>query len=184
MAEKKLAGTKILMVIAPEQFRDEELLEPRAIFVELGAEVVVASTRLGPSKGMLGAVYEPEALLKEIEGKAFHAIVVVGGMGSPGHLWDCSELHLLLNQMNQDEKVIAAICLSGAALAKSGVLKGKAATVWPMPESLSALEQGQARYLDQPVVADGRIVTANGPEAAREFANAIAAKLSGKLSTV
>ncbi len=184
MAEKRLAGTKILMVIAPEQFRDEELLVPRAIFVELGAEVVVASTRLGPSKGMLGAVYEPEALLKEIDGKAFNAIVVVGGMGSPEHLWDCAELHGLLKQMDQDEKIIAAICLSGAALAKSGVLKDKEATVWPMPESLSALAQGKARYRDQPVVSDSRIVTANGPDAAAEFANAIAAKVSGKLSKV
>jgi protease I len=184
MAEGKLAGTKILMVIAPEQFRDEELLEPRAIFSEQGAEVVVASTRPGLSKGMLGASCMPDVLLKDVDSARFDAVVVVGGMGSPTHLWDCAELHELLKQMDKDDKIVSAICLSGAVLAKAGVLRERQATVWPMPESLAALEQGKARYLKLPVVCDGRTVTANGPEAASEFGLAVVRELARKLSKV
>jgi len=184
MAEKRLANTKILMVIAPDQFRDEELLEPRQIFLDEGAQVVVASTKAGAAKGMLGASFTPDVLLAEINPSDYDAIVVVGGMGSPTHLWENSDLHGLLKQMDGDEKVIAGICLSGAALAKAGVLKDKNATVWPMPESLSALEQGKARYLKQPVVYDGRTITANGPEAAREFGQTIVKELARNLSKV
>lgn len=178
MADKSLTGTKVVMVIAPEQFRDEELLTPKRILSEQGASVTVASTRLGEARGMLGAVVSPESLINNLKAQDYDAVVVVGGMGSPEHLWDDSHLHALLKTMSGQNKVISAICLSGAVLARAGLLSGKKATVWPMPESLKALKDGKANYTEQPVVQDGRVITANGPEAAQEFANAIAKELS------
>ncbi len=184
MAEKRLTGTRILMVIAPDQFRDEELLEPKKIFLEEGAQVVVASTRDGEAKGMLGARCQPDTLLAKASAGDYDAIVVVGGMGSPQHLWDCADLHRLLKEMDREEKVISGICLSGAALARAGVLAGREATVWPAPESLAALNAGKARYKKEPVVCDGRVITANGPEAARQFGQAIVKELARRLSRV
>lgn len=184
MADKKLAGTRILMVVAPEQFRDEELLEPKRIFEEEGAEVVVASTAAGEAKGMLGARVTPDAQIKDVKPSDFDAVAVVGGMGSPTHLWENNTLHNLLRDMNAANKVVSAICLSGAALARAGVLENKEATVWPMPESLQALDDGKAKYKKQPVVKDGRTITANGPEAAREFGETIVKELSGTKARV
>ncbi|HEY9867763.1 MAG TPA: DJ-1/PfpI family protein [Candidatus Obscuribacterales bacterium] len=184
MAEKKLAGRRVLMVVAPDQFRDEELLEPKKIFEAEGAEVVVASTAAGEAKGMLGARVKPDKQLNEVNAADFDAVTVVGGMGSPEHLWDNSTLHGILRDMNEANKVVSAICLSGAALARAGVLEDRAATVWPMPESLKALADGRARYEEKPVVQDGRIITANGPEAAREFGQAIVKELSRAAASV
>jgi protease I len=178
MADKRINGSKILMVIAPEQFRDEELLEPKRIFTEEGAQVTVASTKAGPAKGMLGATATPDCLIKDARPADFDAIVVVGGMGSPEYLWENNELHTILQQAVRDDKVVASICLSGAVLAKAGVLQNKQATVWEMPESLAALQQGKATYKKQPVVQDGRIITANGPEAAAEFGRTVVAELA------
>ncbi len=184
MADKKLAGIRILMVVAPDQFRDEELLEPKRIFEEQGAEVVVASTRSGEAKGMLGAKVTPDAQITDLNASEFDAVTVVGGMGSPTHLWDNHTLHNILREMNQANKVVSAICLSGAALARAGVLERKEATVWPMPESLKALDEGKAKYKQQPVVKDGRTITANGPEAAREFGETIVKELSATRAKV
>ena len=44
MAETKLAGKKVLMVIPHTQFRDEEFFEPKKILESEGATVTVAST--------------------------------------------------------------------------------------------------------------------------------------------
>jgi protease I len=184
MAAKRLAGKSVLMVIAPEQFRDEELLEPRKIFLGEGAAVVVASSRAGQAKGMLGATFQPDMLLSDVDPADYDAVVVVGGMGSPAHLWGNAELHSVLTGMNADEKVISAICLSGAALAKAGVLGGHEATVWPAPEAIAALEAGGARYRKEHVVADGRFITADGPEAAGSFGEAIVVELAKNLSKV
>ena len=42
-----MSQQRILMVIAPEQFRDEELLVPRQAFAAEGWQVDTASTRMG-----------------------------------------------------------------------------------------------------------------------------------------
>jgi protease I len=41
------------------------------------------------------------------------------------------------------------------------------------------MEKGGAVFVDQPVVVSGRIVTANGPAAARDFGKALVEVLSG-----
>lgn len=173
MAEKQLSGTRVLMVVAPEQFRDEELLEPKRILEAQGAKVAVASTCKGTAKGMLGATVNPDMLIVEACARDFDAVTVVGGMGSPDFLWPDANLHRLLVEMHNENKVVAGICLSGAVLAKAGVLKGKKATVWPTPESLKVLEEGNAKYEKKPLVIDGKAITAEGPQAASDFGQAI-----------
>ncbi len=169
----KLSGKHVLMVIAPEQFRDEELLEPKKIFTEAGARVSIAACNKGEAKGMLGASVNAELLISELNPEDYDACVVVGGMGSPEFLWNDARLHSVLKALYESNKVVAAICLSGAVLAKAGLLDDKKATVWPMPESLAALKEGGAHYLKEPVVRDGLIVTADGPDAASKFGQTV-----------
>lgn len=178
MADSRLVGVKVVMIIAPEEFRDEELLTPQKELVEAGATVKVASTRAGEAQGMLGAKVTPDLVVNNLRADDVDAAVIVGGMGSPEHLWDDRTLHTLVRNLHSQGKVVAAICLSGAALAKAGILQGRHATVWPMPESLKALKDGKANYVKEHVVQDGRIITADGPEAAHDFAQALIKELS------
>ncbi|MBI4532621.1 MAG: DJ-1/PfpI family protein [Candidatus Melainabacteria bacterium] len=184
MADKKLAGKKVLMVIAPDQFRDEELLEPKQALINEGAHVVVACRSLLEAKGMLGAKVKPDMHLKDVKSQDFDGVTVVGGMGSPTYLWEDKDLHKLLQEMHKANKVVSGICLSGAVLARAGVLTEKNATVWPMPESIKALEEGKAHYQKQPVVQDGNIITAVGPDAVKEFGQAIVNGLSRQTAKV
>jgi protease I len=170
----KLDGKRVLMVIAPEQFRDEELANPKAILEEAGARVTVASTRGGTCRGMLGASVTPDTTIASERAGDYDAVVVVGGGGSPAHLWENASLHQVLRDAKSANKVIGGICLSGAALARAGVLAGKHATVWRTDESIAAMREGQAKLSDSPVVVDGMVVTANGPEAANDFGRRLA----------
>jgi len=169
----KLSGKRVLLVIAPEQFRDEELFQPQAIFKSEGAHTTIAACKLGEAKGMLGGTVQPDLLISDVKAENYDACVVIGGMGSPTYLWNDSDLHNILQSMQKQNKVVAAICLSGAVLANAGVLKGKKATVWAMPESLESLKNGGAHYVNEPVVQDGFVVTADGPEAANRFGEAV-----------
>lgn len=164
---------KILMVIAPEEFRDEELNIPRHLFQARGMHVDVASTVLGEAKGMLGAKELIHLSLQTISSKDYDAILIVGGMGSPKHLWHNLQLHEIVRCAKVECKVIGAICLSGAALAHAGLLHGKKATVYETPEALEALKAGGAYYTAEPVTVDGYVITANGPEAAEAFGQAV-----------
>ena len=80
----KLSGKRVLLVIAPEQFRDEELFQPQAIFKSEGAHTTIAACKLGEAKGMLGGTVQPDLLISDVKAENYDACVeVIGGMGSP-----------------------------------------------------------------------------------------------------
>ena len=70
------------MVIAPEQFRDEEYVEPREVFEKSGIGVTVASSRLGKAVGKFGLEVQVDLLLKDVHATDYDAVVFVGGTGS------------------------------------------------------------------------------------------------------
>jgi len=174
-----MADKKILMVIAPHEFRDEEFTEPYEHFTrEKHWDVVVASTIPGTATGMLGKTVEVKEAITNQDPDDFDAIVIVGGMGSPTHLWNNPSLIQLVKDFNSQDKVVAAICLSGVVLAKTGILEGKKATVWDSEESLEEYEKWKVHYVKQDVVVDDNIITAVGPTAAKAFAQEISNALS------
>ena len=178
MSEKRLKGKRVLAVVAPSGFRDEELEQPKQIPESEGAEVKVASTVDGTCSGMLGARVKADLTVSQAKASEFDAVIVVGGTGSPEYLWDNPELHSILKQAAGANKVIGGICLSGAVLARAGVLKGKQATVYQTPQTLEELKKAGARFVACDVVTDGNTVTAEGPAAAREFGRKLAERLA------
>ena len=161
---------KAVMIIAHDNFRDEEFLEPAEILEKNGIEVKVASSKLGPAKGKLGAMVKPDMLLKEVNVKDFDAVVFIGGNGASEY-WDDPIAHNLAQEAYNSGKVVAAICIAPVTLARAGVLKGKKATVWSSEGE--QLKQLGADYTGNPVERDGKIITAAGPFAAKDFGEEI-----------
>ena len=100
------------MVIAPTDFRDEELLKPKAFFEAKGAVVEIASTTTGLARGMQGADVKPVLTVEAADPYRYAAIVVVGGAGAPTYLWENGTLHALPRVAHADGIPVAAICLS------------------------------------------------------------------------
>ncbi|OPX64420.1 MULTISPECIES: DJ-1/PfpI family protein [unclassified Methanoregula] len=161
---------KILIVIAPEKFRDEEFAIPAAALQKAGIGYDVASKRRGPCTGMLGMKVSATLSFEEVDPKAYDGILVVGGGGAQMHLWDDDLLAGMVKYFQTTAKVVGAICLAPVVLARAGILKGKKATFFNTPVSFREMKAGGAIPVDRPVVTDSRIITANGPAAAEEFA--------------
>ncbi len=165
----------VLMVIAKENFRDEELFVPKKMFEENGIKVTIASTVTSTVTGMRKGKVTPDVLLNDVEVEDYDAVVFVGGVGAQMY-YDDETAHKIAREAAEHGKVLSAICIAPNILAKAGVLKGKNATCWD-----SALLTGEgAKYRKEDVVTDGKIITANGPNAAGEFAEAIIKTLSDK----
>lgn len=165
----------VLMVIAPERFRDEELFVTADELRQAGHKILIASTKVGVCPGSRGGFATSEVLIKDVEVCNFDALVVVGGGGSK-LLFDNPELAAITAEMHAAGKVIAAICLAPVVLAKAGVLKGKKATV--AGTEAAALVGAGADYTGPGVMVDGLIVTANGPKASQVFGQKINALLA------
>jgi protease I len=168
---------KILMIIASQNFRDEELLIPKKLFEKEGYSVVIAGTSLKPAKGMLGAVVTPQILIDQVKVDEYDAIVFVGGVGAKEY-FNNSIAHKIAKEAVSKNKILAAICIAPRILAEAGVLKGKKATVWVSEEKI--LEEKGANYTGKLVEVDGNIVTGSGPQAAEEFAKIIIKLLKAK----
>jgi len=160
----------VLMVIAPENFRDEEFKEPYDLFTNSGIKVIVASTDTVPAKGMLGMVVTPDILLDQVIPDSFDALVVVGGTGCK-ILWDNTILHKIVQNFNATKKTIAAICIAPVVLARAGILKDIKATVYPTAKE--HIEKCGAVYTGSDVESSENIITGSNPDAVKEFATAI-----------
>jgi len=170
--KKALENKSILIVIAFNNFQDEEYSMSEYLFYIAGGKSKVASTQLGEATGVNGTKVQVNFLINEVNLDEFDAVVFIGGSGALGDL-DNENSYKLIRDAVAKDKVVSAICISPVILAKAGVLSGKKATVWTSVSDTSAidiLEQNGAIYENKSVVADGKIITGSGPEASEEFA--------------
>jgi protease I len=170
---------KILMIIPPERFRDEELFLTREELEKAGNPIVIASTHKGICPGSRGGQAEAEITLDEVRIGDYEAVVFVGGGGSK-LLFNNTLAQTIAREVCNQGKVVAAICLAPVILANAGLLKNKRATV--AGTEARTIENHGAIYTGPGVTVDGNIVTANAPKASRGFGKKIIEIMENRIS--
>ncbi|HLC45748.1 MAG TPA: DJ-1/PfpI family protein [archaeon] len=170
-------GKNVLFVVAPTNFRDEELFVPKELLEKAGASITVACNKVLPAKGMMGGQVVPDVELKNVNAEDYDAIVFVGGNGAEIY-FDNAQAHNVAKAAVNAGKVVCAICVAPSILANAGLLEGKKATVFFGTKYQDNLKARGAIYTGGKVVVDGNIITANGPMAAKEFGEEIIRALS------
>ncbi|MCD6429248.1 DJ-1/PfpI family protein [bacterium] len=177
--KEKTMPKKALMIIAFKNFRDEEYLEPKEILENGGVEITTASSQLGEAKGSFGNTAKVDLTLEQVNVADYDGVIFVGGPGAVVYQDNTKAQEIARKAVEQD-KILAAICIAPTILAKAGVLSGRRATVWTNVLDKSAakiLEENGATFVKENVVQDGKIITANGPGAAKEFGRKILEEL-------
>ncbi len=167
---------RILMVVGSRGFRDEEYFEPRRVFEAARIEVVTASSREGPVRGALGGWARADRFLAAVRAADYDAVVFVGGEGAREFVDSRTAWRLAREAVGQG-KVLGAICMAPLILARAGLLRERRVTAWPGVRDEVA--RAGALVVDDPVVVDERLVTADGPQSARSFAEALVRLLQG-----
>lgn len=162
----KMEKSKILMVLAPQDFRDEEYQKPRQILEQAGGEITVASKGVSEARGLLGAKAKVDKNLNEVKADDYDAVVFIGGPGASIYFDDQQALSLAEAAYNSG-KIVGAICIAPSVLANAGLLQGKRATAFSSEKD--NLTAKGAQYTGESATVDGKIITANGPGAAEEF---------------
>lgn len=166
---------RIALVIAPDRFRDEELLDTTQALHHAGHETVVVGTAVGPVRGMLGATAQVAMTLEDAAAAAFDGVVFIGGGGAEAY-FDDPRAHALAREAAARGAVVGAICVAPVILARAGLLDDRPATAFP--DVVEDLRRAGGCYAGPGVVASGRIVTADGPASATAFGRRIAAVLA------
>jgi protease I len=165
-----LTGMDVLLVIASNDFRDEEYREPAQALARAMAGVVIASSSKEPAVGMFGGSVTPDLLLTDVDVSNYAAVIFVGGSGASEYFKDAAA-HKIAQDAVEQGKLACAICIAPSTLANAGVLKGKKATCFASEKA--NLEAKGAKVVKENVVRDGKIITADGPDSSAAFAKTI-----------
>ncbi len=174
-----------VFIIAPTDFRDEELFHTLEELQAKGIKCAIASTHKGECKGRKGKNAHATLEVKEVHAKDFDAVVFVGGGGVIEHkLHENNDVLRIAKEFNVADKVLCAICIAPRILLRANVLSGRKATTYQDQENIEGIKK-QGIYTGKPVEIDktqdakhGTLITADGPLSAREFGKIIAQELS------
>jgi len=171
-----LTSKKVAMIIAPRNFRDEEYFQPKVVLQAEGAMIdTIADTKEEEATGMKGGKAKIDKTLDKAKAVDYGAVVFVGGSGAAKYFTNQKAISLAKEAVEAN-KVVGAICIAPSILANAGVLEGKKATCFSSEKQ--KLQKTGAQVQDKPVVVDGKIITASGPEAAMDFGRELVKALS------
>ncbi len=172
-----IPAKRAVLIVASQNFQDEELFATKRVLDGAGVETTIASSRLGVIRGMLGGTAEPTLLVNQVRVDDYNAIVFIGGSGAVEYFGNPIALGIA-REAARRMKVLAAICIAPSVLADAGVLTGVRATSF-LSERERLVRAG-AIYTGAPVERDRFIITASGPLAAAPFGQAILDALAGR----
>ncbi|UCC91370.1 MAG: DJ-1/PfpI family protein, partial [Candidatus Aenigmatarchaeota archaeon] len=125
-------------------------------------------------RGRSGIKIVADTKIEDVDHKDFDCVVFPGG--NPGYinLERSKKVFDIINDFNDQEKTIAAICAAPSILGKMGILDNRRATIYP------GMERDIPRPRSGKVVVDDHIITSEGPGTALDFALEIIKNLMGK----
>jgi len=125
-----------------------------------------------------GTMLVADTTLAEARSHDYDMVVLPGGAGGARNLDADPRIHELLRETAEAGRYTAAICAAPSVLAHAGLLEGRRATSFP--GFLDPDETPGLTCLDDPVVADGTVVTSRGPGTAMDFALDLIERLAGR----
>lgn len=170
---------KAAIIIASENFRDEEYFITKEVLEKKGINVKTICDK-AKAIGSFGGEAKADILIDNLNIEDFDAIIFAGGSGAV-KLLDNETSYLIIRKAVIMKKILAAICIAPTILAKAGALKGKMTTVWSTDMDKSAIKIIQLNdgiYQRKAIVKDGNIITGENAEFSQEFGEAIVDELT------
>jgi len=132
-----------------------------------GIDVTVAGIDgTEPVRCSRGVVITPDVALDSVRDD-FDVVVLPGGAEGAQRLAQSLEVGELLRRQEKSDRWVGAICAAPIALRAHGVFRNRGLTSHP---SVKSMLEDWGEYSENPVVADGNLITSRGPGTAFPFA--------------
>lgn len=170
----KLKDKKVAILLE-NIYEDNEFWYPLFRMREEGATVNAVAPELTTYTGKNGVPARADKTIDNADAGEFDAVIIPGGY-SPDHMRRHPGMVSFVRDMNDQGKVIAAICHAGWMLASAGVLAGRIVTSFFAIKD--DLVNAGAEWKDEEVVVDGNLVTSRSPDDLPVFCRTIISELS------
>ncbi len=163
---------KTVYTFLADGFEEIEATIPMDLCMRAGIQVKRVAVYTEKVQGNSGGTFLCDSHIESIHPDNEDILFLPGGGKGAKHLSESKPLSLLLEKHNQNNGIIAAICIAPAwVLGKYGLLKNKSYTCYPGGEK--DVQDTTAVFLEQAVVKDGNIITSRGIGTAFQFAVAL-----------
>lgn len=166
-----------ILVLLAEGFEEIEALSPVDYLRRVGASIHTASiTDDYYVTGSHNITVKADVLLSEINPDNYKLLYIPGGLPGATNLRDDARVSEIVNDFNEKNKLICAICAGPTVLYKANLLSSEKFTCYPGYEK----NFKDLKRSDQVVVENENIITSMGPATAIELTMYICEKLFGK----
>ncbi|MCK4789798.1 MAG: type 1 glutamine amidotransferase [Desulfobacteraceae bacterium] len=147
------------VIITAPGFQDEEFVYPYYRLKEAGYEVEVATKDGQIVYGKYGVPGRATMSTIDLDANKFDIVLLPGGFEAPDRVRLLPEVLEFIRKIDDQKKLIAAICHGPWILISAGITKGRKMTAYWSIEA--DLRNSGANYQHKvPVVIDGNIITA------------------------
>ncbi len=167
--------SNLLIFLPARQFNDQEFLTVNHSLKKNHFGVFIASDTAWMCEGINGLKVKPDINILNVHVRNFSGIILIGGSGAREYR-NNQQLNRIIKKFKDEEKIVAAICSAPVILAQAGILRNISATCFY--EDKSELINAGADFKQSPVICRKNIITAEGPKASADFADAIINRLN------
>jgi protease I len=176
---------KVAFLVAAEGVEKAELVEPWAAVEQADLEPVLISPEEGKVQlfeHLDKAETQPVDLtVSEARMEDFDALVLPGGVANPDLLRTDQDAVAFVREFVESGKPVAAICHAPWTLVEADVVRGKRLTSWPSLQT--DVRNAGGKWVDEPVVVDGNLITSRKPDDIPAFNSAILEALRHGMSS-
>ncbi|MBQ8788707.1 MAG: DJ-1/PfpI family protein [Oscillospiraceae bacterium] len=160
-------------------FEDMEAVVPFDLMKRAGIDVVTVGVGKTAVKSAHGLSVTAEISEENVDFKKAEAFVFPGGWPGAKNLKNSETVNNAITFALHNDIIIGAICASpGYVLSGTGALSGKKYTCFP------GFEVPEGEYTAEKIEIDGKLITANGPASAKDFALALVSAINGNLEGI
>ncbi len=165
---------KVALLIE-DLYEDTEALVPYYRLQEAGFEVDVVGPEVKVYTSKHGYPLKANVAAKDARAQDYVAVIIPGGY-APDRMRRNSAIVRFVREMNEQGKVIAAICHAGWVLVEADILRGRRCTSFFSIRK--DMENAGAVWEDSPTVVDGNLITARFPADLPTFLRTIVSTLT------
>ncbi|MBM4339180.1 MAG: type 1 glutamine amidotransferase [Deltaproteobacteria bacterium] len=146
------------VIVTGPGFQDEEYIYPYYRLLEAGYSVEVATKDKAVVYGKYGVPARPTIGTDELDASRFDLVILPGGFEAPDRLRLLPEVLEFVKKMDDQKKLIAAICHGPWILITAGITRGRKMTAfWSLEVDLK--NSGADYQHKAPVVIDRNFIT-------------------------
>ncbi len=163
--------TKKIAILGTNGYEDLELHYPRIRLIEEGYKVELISLTKREIKGKWGYPIMPNKKIDDANPDEYDGVIVPGGTKNPDYLRRNQKVLEFVSKINEQGKLVGAICHAGWVLISAKIVKDREATSYFAIRD-DMINAG-VKFKDEPVVIDGNLITSRTPDDLPQFMKAV-----------